>query len=67
MAENVKGVKSVKRDNMSIRVVIPKSTYRALKVKCTLLDISVKKGISDLVEKWVKGVKRDIEDIKAKV
>jgi len=67
MAESVKGVKGVKGDYVTIRVVMPKSTYRALRVKCALMDMTVRKGIIDIIDRSVKGVKKDIEDIKTKV
>lgn len=59
----VKGVQDnmvVPNGHVVLRVGIPKSTHRALKVKCALMDITVRKGIADLVEKWVKDVKKDI-------
>ena len=40
----VKGVnveQGVKGDYVAIRVIIPRSTYKALKVKCALNDITV--------------------------
>jgi len=66
MIKGVKGVITVKGDYVGVRVVVPKMTYKALKIKCTLMDISVKKAIIDLVEKWVKDVRRDVVDIKTK-
>ncbi|GAI14144.1 unnamed protein product, partial [marine sediment metagenome] len=42
---------------------IPRSTYRALKVKCALMDITLRQGMTDMVEKWVKDVKKDIAGI----
>ncbi|GAI61474.1 unnamed protein product, partial [marine sediment metagenome] len=48
---------------VEIKVVIPRSTYRALKVKCALLDITLRQGTTDMVEKWVKDVKKDIAGI----
>lgn len=66
MVKGDKGVIEVKGDYVGVRVVIPKNTYKALKIKCTLMDISVKQAIIDLVEKWVKDVKRDIVDIRTK-
>lgn len=62
MVKGAKDLINVKGDYMSIRVIIPKKTYKALKVKCNLIDKSVQKGIIDLVEKWVKDVKREIVD-----
>ncbi|GAI25434.1 unnamed protein product [marine sediment metagenome] len=62
----VKGVKDnmvVPNGHVVIRVSIPKSTYRALKVKCALMEITVRKGMTDLVEQWVKDVKKDIGGI----
>ena len=53
-------------DNVSVKVKMSKSTYRALKIKTTLLDISVKQGLLDLVEKWVMDVKRDLVNKKPK-
>ena len=67
MAESVKGVKGVKGDYVTIRVVMPKSTYRALRVKCALMDMTVRKGIIDIIDRSVKGVRKDVEAIKAKV
>jgi len=64
MVKGGKRVEVVKHDYMSIRVLIPKKTYKALKVKCALMDISVQKGTIDLIDKWVKDVKRDIVDKK---
>jgi len=67
MVESVKGVKGVKGDYVTIRVVMPKSTYRALRVKCALMDMTVRKGIIDIIDRSVKGVRKDVEAIKAKV
>ena len=50
-------VKLVK--HVSVKVNMPMSTYKALKIKTTLLEISVKQGILDLIEKWVMDVKKD--------
>ncbi|MBA7645797.1 hypothetical protein ES703_53556 [subsurface metagenome] len=54
-------------DNMVIpkthvvrKIAIPRSTYRALKVKCALMDITVRQAMADMVEEWVKDVKKDI-------
>jgi len=66
MVKGAKGVIDVKGDYVGVRIIMPKMTYKALKVKCAILDISVKKAIIDLVDKWVKDVKRDIVDIRVK-
>jgi len=67
MAKGGKGVKGVKGDYVSLRVLIPKSTHRALKAKCALSGITVQRHIVDIVHKSVKGVEKDIVSIKAKV
>lgn len=66
MIKGDKGAIDKKGDYVGVRVVIPKMTYKALKIKCTLMDVSVKKAIIALVDKWVKDVKRDVVDIKPK-
>ena len=67
MVKGVKGKQSVKGDYVVVRVMIPRNTHRALKVKCALMDMTIKEVIVDILDKGVKGVKRDIEALKAKV
>ncbi|GAH40501.1 unnamed protein product [marine sediment metagenome] len=62
MVKGVKKVEDAKGLYVDIRVSIPKKTYKAVKIKCALLDISVKKCMTDLVNKMVKDVERDIVD-----
>ena len=64
MVKGVKKVEAVKGDYVVVRVVIPKSTHMALKVKCAIMDITVKEGIRDMMEKWVKDTKKAITDMK---
>jgi len=59
MVKGVKKADTVIDDHVSVKVKMTKTTYKALKLKTTLLDISVKQGILDLIEKWVMDVKRD--------
>jgi len=63
MVNGVKDNMIIPNGHVVIRVAIPRSTYRAMKVKCALMDITVRKGMTDLVEKWVKDVKKDIGGI----
>ncbi|MBA7678342.1 hypothetical protein ES703_86615 [subsurface metagenome] len=63
MVNGVKDNMVVKVKDVELKVVIPRSTYRALKVKCALKDITLRQGLRDLVEKWVKDVKKDIGGI----
>ncbi|MBA7698649.1 hypothetical protein ES703_107329 [subsurface metagenome] len=70
MVNGVKDNMVVKAKDVELKVVIPRSTYRALKVKCALMDITLRQGLRDLVEKGVKDVKKDIggiDKIKPKV
>ncbi|MBA7669178.1 hypothetical protein ES703_77306 [subsurface metagenome] len=60
MAIDAKKAMAIIDDHVSVKVKMGKTTYRALKIKTTLLDISVKQGLLDLVEKWVMDVKRDL-------
>ncbi|MBA7638966.1 hypothetical protein ES703_46622 [subsurface metagenome] len=60
MVKGVKKADTIIDDHVSVKVKMTKSTYKALKLKTTLLDISVKQGILDLIEKWVMDVKRDL-------
>ncbi|GAI63857.1 unnamed protein product [marine sediment metagenome] len=64
MVKDVKKVKLVKGDYVAIKVVITKKTRRALRIKCAIMDISVKQAVRDLIEKWVMDVKRDVIDTK---
>ncbi|MBA7636590.1 hypothetical protein ES703_44211 [subsurface metagenome] len=64
MVKGVKRVEKAEGDYMVVRVIIPKSTYKALKVKCALMDISVKEGMIDMIEKWVKDTKKAIANMK---
>ncbi|MBA7704158.1 hypothetical protein ES703_112958 [subsurface metagenome] len=63
MVNGVKDNMVVQAKDVEIKVVIPRSTYRALKVKCALMDITLRQGLRDLVEKGVKNVKKDIGGI----
>lgn len=45
--------------HVSVKVKMPQSTYKALKIKTIQLDMSVQMGILALVDKWVIDVKRD--------
>ena len=63
MVNGVKDNMVVQAKDVEIKVVIPRSTYRALKVKCALMDITLRQGLRDLVEKGVKDVKKDIGGI----
>ncbi|MBA7657278.1 hypothetical protein ES703_65213 [subsurface metagenome] len=63
MVNGVKDNMVVKAKDVELKVVIPRSTYRALKVKCALMDITLRQGLRDLVEKGVKDVKKDIGGI----
>ncbi|MBA7633872.1 hypothetical protein ES703_41443 [subsurface metagenome] len=62
MVKGVKRVEDAKGVYMDIRVSIPEKTYKALKVKCALMGISLKKCVFDLIDKMVKDVERDIVD-----
>ncbi|MBA7704252.1 hypothetical protein ES703_113054 [subsurface metagenome] len=64
MVKGVKKADTIIDDHVSVKVKMHKSTYKALKLKTTLLDISVKQGILDLIEKWVRDVKRDLVNSK---
>jgi len=66
MVKNVNVEQGVKGDYVAIRVIIPRSTYKALKVKCALNDITVKEYIIGVLDKSVKGIKRDIEAMQEK-
>jgi len=66
MVKDGKAVKGVKGDFVSVRVLIPKITYTALKVKCALNDTTVTKHIMSIIHKTVKRVEKDIVSIKAK-
>jgi hypothetical protein len=63
MVNGVKDNMVIKAKDVEIKVVIPRSTYRALKVKCALMDITLRQGMTNMVEKWVKDVKKDIAGI----
>ena len=62
MVKDVKKAEKAKDVYVDIRVSIPEKTYKALKVKCALEGVSLKKGVFDLVDKMVKDVERDIVD-----
>ncbi|MBA7637500.1 hypothetical protein ES703_45145 [subsurface metagenome] len=62
MVKGVKKVEDVKDVYVDIRVSIPEKTYKALKVRCALKGISIKKGVSEFINKMVKDVERDIVD-----
>ena len=62
MVKSVKRVEDAKDNYVDIRVSIPEKTYKALRVKCALMGISLKKCVFDLVDKMVKDVERDIVD-----
>ncbi|MBA7652162.1 hypothetical protein ES703_59992 [subsurface metagenome] len=64
MVKRVKKAMAIIDDHVSVKVKMPKTTYKALKIKTTLLDISVRQGILDLIEKWVMDVKRDLVNTK---
>jgi len=63
MVNGVQDNMVIPKTHVSRKVVISKSTYRALKVKCALMDITVRQGMTDMVEEWVKDVKKDIAGI----
>ncbi|MBA7701094.1 hypothetical protein ES703_109825 [subsurface metagenome] len=65
MVTREKKGKREKGEFTELRVSMPKSTYRALKVKCALRDITVTSAIRGLVEKLVKDVEMDKLDTKA--
>ena len=67
MVKGVKKVEKVKGDYVTIRVLMPKSTYRALRVKSAMMDMTVRNCIVDILNRSVKGVKKDIENINIKV
>ena len=67
MVKGVKKVETVKGDYVTIRVLMPKSTYRALRVKSAMMDMTVRNCIVDTLNRSVKGVKMDIENINIKV
>ncbi|MBA7663488.1 hypothetical protein ES703_71533 [subsurface metagenome] len=62
MVKGVKRVEDEKDAYVDIRVSIPKKTYKALRVKCALEGISLKKCVFGLVDKMVQDVERDIVD-----
>jgi len=64
MVKDVKKADTIIDDHVSVKVKMGKTTYRALKIKTTMLDMSVQKGILDLIEKWVMDVKRDLVNTK---
>ena len=64
MVKDVKKADTIIDDHVSVKVKMHKSTYKALKLKTTMLDMSVQKGILDLIEKWVRDVKRDLVNTK---
>jgi len=60
MVNGVKDDMVIPKTHVSRKVVISRSTYRALKVKCALMDITVRQAMTDMIEEWVKDVKKDI-------
>ncbi|MBA7654455.1 hypothetical protein ES703_62335 [subsurface metagenome] len=60
MLKGDKGIIDVKGDYVGVRVIMPKRLYKALKIKCVIMDISVKKAVVDIIANWVVDVKRDI-------
>jgi len=65
MVKREKKGKREKGEFKEVRVSMSKSTYRALKVKCALMDITVPSAIRGLVDKLVKDVEMDKLDRKA--
>ncbi|MBA7628220.1 hypothetical protein ES703_35696 [subsurface metagenome] len=63
MVNGVKDNMVIPKTHVVRKVVISKGTYRALKVKCALMDITVRQAMADMVEEWVKDVKKDIKGI----
>jgi len=61
MVKGVKRVEVVEKDYMSIRLLITKSTHKALRVKSAYMDMTVKEYIMYLIDKGVKDTKKDIE------
>lgn len=61
MVKSTKRIEVVEKDYMSIRLLITKSTHKALRVKSAYMDMTVKEYIMHLINKGVKDTKRDIE------
>jgi len=61
MVKGAKRVEVVEKDYMSIRLLITKSTHKALRVKSAYMDMTVKEYMMHLIDKGVKDTKRDIE------
>ena len=63
MVNGVKDNMVVKAKDVELKVVIPRSTYRALKVKCALMDITLRQAMTDMVEESLKDFKKDMATI----
>jgi len=66
MVKNVKKVEGVKGDYVTIRVLMPKKIYKAVKIKGLVMDKTVNKVIVDCLTKYVTRIQQAFDDMKAK-
>jgi len=59
MVKREKKGKREKGEFTELRVSMPKTTYKALKVKCALMDTTITSVVRAFVEKLAKGVELD--------
>jgi len=63
MVNGVQDNMVIPKTHVGIKVVISRSTYRALKVKCALMDITLRQAMTDMVEESLKDFKKDMAGI----
>ncbi|MBA7641635.1 hypothetical protein ES703_49320 [subsurface metagenome] len=60
MVNGVQDNMVIPKTHVVVKVAISRSTYRALKVKCALMDITLRQAMTDMVDESVKDFKKDM-------